>query len=56
MTQSVHAGSVLETLPGDGEDADGELLVAARRDPAQFGVFYDRNFTAVFAFFYRRTL
>ena len=56
MTQSVLAGSVHETFASDGEDADGALLVAARRDPARFGEFYDRNFAAVFAFFYRRTL
>lgn len=35
--------------------SDGELLSLARRDPEAFGVFFDRHFEFVLAFFYRRT-
>jgi len=35
---------------------DGELLLAARTSAEPFGVFYERNFPAVLAFFRRRTL
>jgi RNA polymerase sigma-70 factor (ECF subfamily) len=35
--------------------SDAELLRAARRDPAAFGVFYDRHADAVLAYFTRRT-
>lgn len=35
--------------------SDAELLAAARRDPAAFGVFYDRHAVAVLGFFARRT-
>jgi RNA polymerase sigma factor (sigma-70 family) len=34
--------------------SDGELLVAARSDPAAFGVFYDRHVDRVLAFFRAR--
>ena len=34
---------------------DRELLVATRREPAAFGVFYRRNLTAVVAYFVERT-
>jgi RNA polymerase sigma factor (sigma-70 family) len=34
---------------------DRELLVATRREPAAFGVFYRRNLTAVVAYFVDRT-
>jgi RNA polymerase sigma-70 factor (ECF subfamily) len=34
--------------------SDGELLVAARSDPAAFGVFYDRHLARVLAFFRAR--
>lgn len=34
---------------------DEQLLAASRRDPAQFGVFYDRHAAAVLAFCARRT-
>lgn len=35
--------------------SDGELLVLAQRDAEAFGVFFDRHFAFVLAFFYRRT-
>jgi RNA polymerase sigma-70 factor (ECF subfamily) len=34
---------------------DGELLLAARSSAEPFGVFYERHFGSVFAFFRRRT-
>src|SRR3546814_14806636 len=41
--------------PADGDDEDGRLLVIAARDPEAFGALYDRNYTRVLAYFYRRT-
>jgi RNA polymerase sigma-70 factor (ECF subfamily) len=41
--------------PG-GDASDEESLVASRADPAQFAAFYDRRFTRVLAYFYRRIL
>ena len=38
----------------DGERSDAELLVAARSSSEPFGVFYERHFAAVLAFFRRR--
>jgi RNA polymerase sigma factor (sigma-70 family) len=35
--------------------ADGELLLAARTSAEPFGVFYERHFASVLAFFRRRT-
>jgi RNA polymerase sigma-70 factor (ECF subfamily) len=35
--------------------SDEQLLAASRRDPSQFGVFYDRHAAAVLAFCVRRT-
>ena len=43
---------------GQGEvpvPSDDQLLAASRRDPEQFGVFYDRHAAAVLAFCLRRT-
>jgi RNA polymerase sigma factor (sigma-70 family) len=39
----------------DDEHADEALLVAGRRDPEAFGLFYARRVDAVLAFFLRRT-
>ncbi len=39
-----------------GGDSDEDLLVAARDNPEAFATFYDRRFTRVMAFFYRRIL
>jgi RNA polymerase sigma-70 factor (ECF subfamily) len=39
----------------DGEQrSDTELLLAARTSPEPFGVFYERHFASVLAFFRRR--
>lgn len=37
------------------QPTDGELLLAARTSAEPFGVFYDRHFASVLAFFRRRT-
>jgi RNA polymerase sigma-70 factor (ECF subfamily) len=42
-------------VEGDEQRTDGELLLAARSSPEPFGVFYERHFTSVLAFFRRRT-
>jgi RNA polymerase sigma factor (sigma-70 family) len=39
----------------DGECSDIQLLLAARKRAEPFGVFYERHFTSVLAFFRRRT-
>lgn len=41
--------------PHDEPGADTALLLAARRDPEAFGLFWDRNHERVLAYFYRRT-
>jgi RNA polymerase sigma-70 factor (ECF subfamily) len=38
-----------------GADEDGRLLVAALEDQDAFGVFFDRNYRRILAYFYRRT-
>jgi RNA polymerase sigma-70 factor (ECF subfamily) len=40
---------------GEQEQPDGDLLLAARTSPEPFGVFYERHFASVLAFFRRRT-
>ena len=42
-------------MKGEQDHPDGELLVAARTSAEPFGVFYERHFPAVLAFFRRRT-
>ena len=41
-------------MKGWQECSDSELLLATRTSPEPFGVFYERHFAAVFAFFRRR--
>lgn len=42
-------------MKGERHRADGDLLVAARTSAEPFGLFYERHFPAVLAFFRRRT-
>jgi RNA polymerase sigma-70 factor (ECF subfamily) len=55
MTQSVGRGSPPDPGATGEEDLDGSLLLSARRHPADFGTFYDRNIDAILAYFYKRT-
>ena len=42
-------------MHGEEQRTDGELLLAARMSAQPFGVFYERHFASVLAFFRRRT-
>jgi RNA polymerase sigma factor (sigma-70 family) len=42
-------------MKGEEQRTDGELLLAARTCAEPFGVFYERHFASVLAFFRRRT-
>ena len=42
-------------MPDEEQRTDGELLLAARTAAEPFGVFYERHFPTVLAFFRRRT-
>lgn len=42
-------------MKGEEQRTDGELLLAARVSAEPFGVFYERHFASVLAFFRRRT-
>lgn len=48
------AGVISADMSVDIPRSDGELLVAARSDPAAFGLFYERHVGRVVAFFRAR--